>query len=665
MTRFATLFVVLIGTVFAQVSGLGSGKGTELGSLEDLGNIKVSSASLHEQSLQDAPASVTVITAEEIRKHGYRTLAEALSFVRGFYLSYDGTYNLVGLRGFGVPGDWDRRVILLINGHSTMDNIFDMNCFYGQDFPLDMSLIQRIEVVRGPNSALYGSNGVLAVINIITQNPKSGSGGMVRMETGSLGEKKLQTSVGIPLGNEAAMMLSASAFNDSGAQSIYFPQLAEAESNNAVANRMDGQRGYHLFADATWRNWELMAVLGDRVKIQPISWGLPIFNDRGTRAEDSRGFVDLSYTKSWENDREFRWRVFYDAYRYRGTYRYSLEDAIEDNRERDYGDWIGSQVSYRRRALGPGSITIGADFKGDLRALQNAYDVQPEPKEFLRVNRRDLASGVFAQQEWSLGRRWKLDLGGRFDWTHYRSSSFSPRGAVIFQPSSKSTYKFLVGRGFRNPSAYEMFFDDGGISARQNTSLRPETASSFEFVAERRLPFGLEALASVYRYRLDDVIVPVYVDEGVQQFQNLNRVNASGVEFEIAGRPSAHINLLGSFAIQRAISQNRSVLPNSPGQIGKLRVEVPIWGERFVLGAGMQYSGERRTLGRAMLPPLFLPQITLHSRRLLEPFEFTAGIRNLSNTRYSEPVALSDVFDTLPQPGRTFYVSVVWHVRER
>jgi iron complex outermembrane receptor protein len=106
--------------------------------LEQLMQIKVEAASLHEQSLADAPASVTVITQDEIRRYGYRTLGEALSYARGLFLIYDHTYHFLGVRGFSVPGDYGTRLLVMVNGHSLADNILSQTSWLDQDFPLDM-----------------------------------------------------------------------------------------------------------------------------------------------------------------------------------------------------------------------------------------------------------------------------------------------------------------------------------------------------------------------------------------------------------------------------------------------------------------------------------------------------------------------------------------------
>src|SRR5581483_7173373 len=117
--------------------------------LEELGKIEVYSASRHLQSAKEAPSSVTVITADQIQKHGYRTLADILRTVRGFYVTYDRNYSFVGIRGLNRPGDFNTRVLLLIDGHRLNDNVYDQ-AMTGTEFPLDVDLIERVEVIRAP-----------------------------------------------------------------------------------------------------------------------------------------------------------------------------------------------------------------------------------------------------------------------------------------------------------------------------------------------------------------------------------------------------------------------------------------------------------------------------------------------------------------------------------
>ena len=161
-------------------------------SLEELMQVKVQSAALHPQTLRDAPASVTIITAEDIRKYGYRTLGEALASVRGFYLSNDRTYQTIGVRGFSLPGDYDSHIMFLVNGHNMADNVFDYMLYVGNEFPIDMNLIKQIEIIRGPGSALYGSNAMFATINIVTKPPGDMPTLALTTDTGSYGERKGQ-----------------------------------------------------------------------------------------------------------------------------------------------------------------------------------------------------------------------------------------------------------------------------------------------------------------------------------------------------------------------------------------------------------------------------------------------------------------------------------------
>src|SRR5947208_4787341 len=100
----------------------------------------------------------------------------------------------------------------MINGHNIADNVFDMSTWFGNDFLVDIDLVDRIEVLRGASSALYGSNGMLATINVITKKPADAAGIAVRLETGSAGERKLEASTSLALPRGAHLLFSTAVF---------------------------------------------------------------------------------------------------------------------------------------------------------------------------------------------------------------------------------------------------------------------------------------------------------------------------------------------------------------------------------------------------------------------------------------------------------------------
>jgi len=163
--RKTTLWFTWPVVLLATASLLAQQQTKDLGeaSLEELANITVYTASRHIQKATEASSSVTVITRDEIQKYGYRTLADILRSVRGFDITYDRNFTYAGVRGINRPETYNSRVLLLIDGHRINNNIYEQ-AMLGTEFPLDVALIERVEVVRGPSSSLYGTSALFAVI---------------------------------------------------------------------------------------------------------------------------------------------------------------------------------------------------------------------------------------------------------------------------------------------------------------------------------------------------------------------------------------------------------------------------------------------------------------------------------------------------------------------
>src|SRR5207249_12063224 len=158
----------------------------------------------------------------------------------------------------------------------------------------------------------------------------------------------------------------------------------------------------------------------------------------------------------------------------------------------------------------------------------------PERLSARSVDRPDVSYGLFAQQQWRLSPAWNAYIGVRFDDSKNHAHFVSPRVALIYQASPKSTYKFLLGRAFRNANAYEMFYADG-VSQISNARLRPEQADTFEVAVEHRFNDRLSGLVTAYRHQMRDLIVGVVDDSGMLQYQNVARSQTNGVEMEATG----------------------------------------------------------------------------------------------------------------------------------
>ncbi|MCI0564906.1 MAG: TonB-dependent receptor plug domain-containing protein, partial [Nitrososphaera sp.] len=289
-------------------------------SLDSLLQIPITTAAKYWQTIEEAPASVSIITSSQIERFGYRTLEDVLRSVRGFYISNDHNYTYVGVRGFSRPTDYNNRVLLLLNGHTTNENVYGSSAF-GADFGLSLDMVDRIEIVRGPGSALYGTSAMFAVVNVITKKGLALDGFRSSVSAGSFGLYEGSLIWGKEYDSELDVFLGMS-ISDYKGDDLYFSEYDTDSTNNGIAGNLDWERYWGLFTRMSYGDFTLQAKTTQRKKGVPSAgWGTA-FNNPGFYTLDKLQLVELLWNHSFSNTQELTIRGYYDRYGYEGTYPY-------------------------------------------------------------------------------------------------------------------------------------------------------------------------------------------------------------------------------------------------------------------------------------------------------------------------------------------------------
>lgn len=251
-----------------------------------------------------------------------------------------------------------------------------------------------------------------------------------------------------------------------------------------------------------------------------------------------------------------------------------------------------------------------------------------------------------------------LTLGARHDRYSTVGSRTTPRAAIVYHPSPGSAVKLLVGNAFRTASVYELTYEEPG-EAKPNPQLDPERIRTLELVWEHRLSAAIQATASVYDYRMEDLIEQTFdPDDQLSYFGNVNAVDARGLELGVALRRASGLHGYASYSLQSAEDADSGLrLTNYPTHLAKGGLSGPL--TRHLTGAvALRYESGRCMVFGSLTEGHLLTDVRLRLRPALETLNVSLAVDNLFDVDHSIPGSLSHRQVVIPQDGRRFLLRV-------
>lgn len=621
----------------------------------------VFAASRYTQTISDTPASVTLITQDDIRHYGYRTVFEALRSRPGFY-DASSQWPGLGLQGIALPGDFNSRVLFLVNGMPVYEPT------YGTFFleHLDIASINRIEIVRGPGSALYGSGAVQGIINLVTYNGHQRPGTSAAVEAASHEGRKAYVSYGASSPDGLDLFLSASTAA-TGGSNIYMREFDTPDFGNSqyhgVSAGNDAGETHRLFGRILNGNAWLQWMFIDGRKHDPLASYSTVFNTDRLLLRERLGAVEGGATFTLGDGAIATARAYLIDTTERGDYPYNNDVPqtaaaptyinVSDLMSTQYGAEFRYDRSFEHHRLLAGV---------ELKQVDAHHQVGDQPgmerSGVLTVDRRPAYGqySLFAQDQFQLDGQNQFFLGARYD--AYRSfsnavqSRLSPRLAYVRQFPGQGTGKLAYGEAYRVPTIYESLYQDGIPQAEslwENPNLRPEVTRTAEAIWESPPAQDFSWNARAYLTRLTNypILNSVPVLNGnaclfqCNQYQNSDQTaQVTGVEGSLKWRGGNGLEGYASATLQRGVrTSDNAELPSTPRLLMKAGIHGPLGG--YWKGA-LEASFTGRVEGRLELdgtrstpaPGYLLVHAHLYTDKLGDGWRASLRVNNLFDRRF-------------------------------
>jgi iron complex outermembrane receptor protein len=610
--------------------------------LDDLLNARISAAAKYEQPVRDVPASVTIITAEEIERYGFETLADALRSIRGLYTSYDRNYANLGVRGFSRLTDYNNRLLVLIDGHPTNEPVFG-SAAVGTDLVVDLNAVERIEFVRGPSSVMYGTGAMFGVVNVVMKRGDRTQTASATARTGSNGFRSGSASGTTAIGN-TNIAISGLWRSESG-RDLYFPEFA-TNGSDGIARGRDYDRSGGVMAHITKGGFEATLHYGVRTKGVPGASYETSFNE-DERTSDRRKFIDVSYERALTPRLRMAVRSYWDRYDYDGSYP-STPALLQSS---SLGETLALETRLAWDLRSNDRLTFGVEAKDAIRAEYRYWG-----NGTLNLDGPFQTIAGYVQNEYQPTSNLSVTAGLRVDHNTAVGSSLNPRLAIVFSPSRASTLKLLFGQAYREPSVYELRAYGRGVSG----NLQPEKVRTAEVVFEHKLNDSFALFGSVFANKAEGLIGVVGVSDISFQYANdPTAQHASGAEVQIDYRAPSGIWAYASWSTVHVSDENpEEIIANVPRHLLRFGASTNP-AARLHGGIELHYETSRTTTDGGRTSPFFVANAT-SSFAMTKHLRAGLTVRNLFDRHYSTPVGAEFRSSSMQQDGRTF--SVMLHV---
>ena len=610
----------------------------------------VFAASKYDQPLTEAPADVSIVTRAEIQRYGWRTLADVLRGVRGFLVTNDRNYAYAGVRGFARTGDYNGRILLTVDGHRVNDTIYDQ-ALLGTEGPVDLDLVERVEIVRGAGSSLYGSNAFFGVINLVMRRGRDVGGVEAALLGGTQHTYGGRLTAGDRLGTHSEYLVSMTAGRTAGDSVFEIPEFGGAAYDS------DADRWVKAFAQWRTGGFTLSGVFDTRTKTLPTAPFNSVFDDNRSQTTDTRAWIEGRYQGAVAGG-DLTARVAVDGYEYEGD---MVQERVPDrvNEDRSKATWWSGELTYARELHRDLTLVAGGEVQSDLRNRQENGDRTDErgrgvyaPYFYASDTTRYWA--LYAQGEWQIAPGWDATIGVRHD--HY--SSFGgvtdPRLALIHRPTGDLTLKLIYGQAFRAPNDYELFYSDGGVSQKASPDLQPERIRTTEALAEWRFAPQWRAVGAFYFNRISDLISTVTDDgDGLLVNVNADSVIGRGLEAEVEGRTPFGLDVFATVTTQ--LGELGIGVPRTQA---KARLAQAFAGDRVVAAIETVFQSSRQTLAGTTLAGQALTNLALTAHKIWPDVRITGVVSNLFDVTLADPAGAEHRQDRIALPGRQFWLKL-------